>query len=159
MPEITHAGFYEQAAQRMVDDIGLLLVTLSHPSIETVRIVSDTRDCIHNGETFVGWPCLVKIPSVGRDPRRGQLVIQDVDPQIARTLLALPPGMKIALLLEYVLREDTDDVIDAQDGLYFTNLSGNDVLVSGEVVGHGADDAPYPARRSTPENTPGAFVL
>lgn len=150
--------FWDNQARMIVDDIGLWLVTLDHPMLlEPIRCASVDMDITSRGNLFLGWPMAVKVPSQTAGPKRGSLVIQNVDPRIGKTVRTLKG--QISVLFEYVSRDDPDALMQDHGGLFFKTIDGTDITISGEIVGLGGDGQSWPNARATPERTPGLYVL
>lgn len=157
MTETMTTGWWGSMADVIIDDAGLLLITLDHPDLlEPVRIVSDTMAVVSRGLTFVAWPVLPRLPTHGSAPKRGGITIQNVDPRLGRVIRGLKGN--VSCLFEYVSREDPDDVLYEHGGLFLRNFEGSDVAISAEVVGFAVDGQSWPKGSATPERTPGLFV-
>ena len=103
-------NYWDQQSGQMVDDIGLVLVTLVHPDLsEPLRCVSLDIDVRSRGEDFIAWPMVIKLPTAGTAQKRGTLTIEAVDPRIGEMIRGLQG--EVSLLIEYVSRDDPDDLI------------------------------------------------
>jgi hypothetical protein len=157
MSELMTETFWDQQSGQLVDDIGIVLVTLSHPDLlEPLHCASMDIDVMSRGETFLGWPMSIKLPTAGSSAKRGTLLIEDVDPRIGEVIRGLKG--EIGLLFEYVSRDDPDDLILDHGGLLFSNISGNDGVISGEITGIASINDTWPIARATPDTSPGVFV-
>ena len=151
-------NYWDQQSGQMVDDIGLVLVTLVHPDLsEPLRCVSLDIDVRSRGEDFIAWPMVIKLPTAGTAQKRGTLTIEAVDPRIGEMIRGLQG--EVSLLIEYVSRDDPDDLILDHGGLLFSNITGDDASITGEIVGIAALNDTWPITRATPESCPGVFVL
>jgi hypothetical protein len=141
----------------MVDDYGIILVTLDHPDLaEPLLLANLDVDVTSRGQVFVAWPMQLKLPSSGNTPRRGSLTIEAVDGRIAPVVRGLKGH--VMLTFDYVSRDDPDDVIVTYSGLVFSNSNGNDATISGEINSLGSLNDSWPTARATPDVCPGVFV-
>lgn len=162
MSEAAAQALLEEMSLRDPEDMGLVLIDLTHPDMEDLHVAADNRDHTAGGLTYVGWPCLARFPkpSGSGGGKRGQLIIQDVDPRISAGIKQLSPDAEIAVSLRVVARADTADVWFEHGGLFMDRLSGDDGTISGDLRGHGQEDAPWPGtRRATPKRAPALFVV
>jgi hypothetical protein len=151
-------AFNTNAAQMIVDDMGLCLVTLDHHMLlEPIRIASADMDVTSRGLLFHGWPILYKLPGQGDGPKRGSITIQNVDPKISQLIRELKG--QISVLFEYISRDDVDSLIFDHGGLFFENIDSDDVSITGEIIGYGSDSQSWPNAKATPARTPGLYVL
>ena len=100
MPRSTPESFRRSSEANFADEVDLVFLTITHPSITPVYVVWDTKDYIYNGNTFIGFPFDFAILSDDESTPQARLTIQNVDPRIGdaiRTLMT-PPSLKIELL-------------------------------------------------------------
>jgi hypothetical protein len=158
MSEAMTPHYWDQQSALLVDDIGIALVTLDHPQLnEPLHIASIDVDITSRGQTFVGWPCLVKFPAKGQQGGRGSLTIEAVDPKIKAVIENLKGH--VSVLLEIVSRDDPDDVTYDVGGLVFFTITGDDSTISGELMMRGGLNDSWPANTANPTNSPGLFVI
>jgi hypothetical protein len=157
MSELMTTNWWDQQSGQLVDDLGIVLVTLTHPDLlEPLRMASMDIDVTSRGLVFVGWPMSMKLPTAGSAAKRGTLSIDDVDPRIGEVVRGLKG--EISLLIEYVSRDDPNDLILPHGGLLFSNISGDDAVITGEITGIASLNDTWPTARATPDTSPGVFV-
>lgn len=149
--------WWDQTSLLNPEDIGVVLLTITHPDMaETLRFAALDVDITSRGETFIGYPMGLRIPSQGHGPKAGSITIAAVDPRIKQVVEGLkePPQ----LLIELVSRDDFDDLFYDHGGLVFRAVRGDDTSLSGEIGGLGSLNDQWPRTRAIPEITPGVFV-
>ena len=144
--------------QRVVDPSGqLVLMLMSHPSIDTVRVVNDTRDWVIGADTWVGLPFRFKLPQdrQGQAPR-ATLEVDNVGRALSTELEKLPPGSALQATMRLVSRAQPT-VVDYE---FTAPLSGVKVSTGNVTATLGNDDAlraPAVKMRYDPKLTPGLF--
>ena len=83
------------------DEVDLVFLTITHPSITTIRVVWDTVDFVKDGFTFSGFPFDLEILTDDETAPTANLVIQNISPTIGDGIRVLPypPRVKIELCL------------------------------------------------------------
>lgn len=101
-----------KALQKVTDSGGVLaLLTISHPSFATVRLVNDTRDVVSGGYTFLALPFAVTLPQdESKEVPRARLQIDNVGRDITADLEALPAGAVLMATLAIVHRSTPSTV-------------------------------------------------
>lgn len=144
--------------QRVTDPAGMLaLLVLEHPSMDTARVVNDTRDWDIGGHTYIGLGFRFKLPNAtaGEAPR-AQLEIDNVGRALTTELENLPPGAALQATVSLVSRS-TPTVVDFS---FSAPLSGVSATVQAITATVGNDDAlraPAVKVRYDPQTSPGLF--
>lgn len=133
----------------------LLIEHSSWPS--PVRIVSDTRDWVIGGHTYIGLPVRFKLPSQaqGENPR-ARLQMDNVGRELTGLLEGLPVGASLLATLQVVSRA-TPEVVDYEFIALLGSISVTPTVVSAVM---GPDDTLRQSAvrvRFDPANTPGIF--
>jgi len=92
------AQFYGQVS----DDPLLTLLTITHPSITTVRLVNDIVNIVSRGDTYVAIPFKMTPPKDTEDARReAELTLDNVSLELVDELRAVttPMSVKVELIL------------------------------------------------------------
>lgn len=144
--------------RRVSDTDGVLvLLLMEHPSIDTVRVVNDTRDWLIGADTWIGLPFRFRLPqSVGGQAPRAALEVDNVGSELGAELDKLPPGAALQATVRIVSRA-TPTVVDYE---FTAPLSGVSVTVPTVSAVVGNDDAlraPVVKMRYDPVTTPGLF--
>lgn len=146
--------------QRTDDPFGLLmLLTITGDGLsDTIRLVSDTRDCTSRGNLHLGLPFAWTLPEeAAGEVGRAQVQIDNVGREITAELERLPPGAELVATLEVVCRA-TPDVVDMSftapmSGVQATPLSITATVGEGDLMRLPAVDV-----RFDPYTAPGLFA-
>lgn len=139
-------------------EVFLACITITHPSITTLRLVNDTQPLVRSAGTYVPCPLQVLLPAQ-RDDQIPQvnLVIDNVDRTVLEQIRELAGVPQITL--EIVLASSPDTV---EAGPFdFSLLSASyDVLSITGTLGYMDDvlNQQVPAMQYTPTNSPGLFL-
>lgn len=112
------AQFYGQNS----DDPLLMLVTVSHPSFSTVRLVNNTEDITSRSQTFMAFPMLITPPSDdGESAREVSIEFDNVSLELINEFrqITSPADVKI----EAVLASDPDQVQISYEELKLRNIT------------------------------------
>ncbi|MFN6994405.1 MAG: DUF1833 family protein [Aquincola tertiaricarbonis] len=145
--------------QRVNDPDGLLvLLMLEHPSMETARVVNDTRDWVIDGTSWIGLPFRFKLPnSVQGEAPRAQLEIDNVGRALIQDLERLPPGGALQATV-YVVSRASPTVVDYMFTAPLSGVSATVATVTGVVGNDDALRAPAVKMRFDPTTAPGLFA-
>lgn len=146
--------------QRTDDPFGLLmLLTITGDGLDdTIRLVSDTRDCTSRGQVYLGLPFKWALPQeAAGEVGRAQVQIDNVGRELTAELERLPPGSELLATLEVVCRA-TPDVVDMSFTAPMSSVQAG-VLTITATVGEG-DLMRLPAVdvRFDPFTAPGLFA-
>ena len=148
------------ALQSVSDSQGVLeLLLIEHSSFTSpIRIVNDTRDWVIGGNTFVGLPFILKLPSqVKNENPRATLQIDNVGRELTAAIEALPAASSLTATVRLACRA-TPDVVDFEFIGQLTAISVNQASVS---CSFGLDDVmrqPSVRLRFDPFNSPALFA-
>lgn len=170
MPRNVTLSFRQAAESSFNDDVDLVFLTISHPTLaEAIRVVWDTKDYVYGGLTFTGFPFDIELLSDEEGPPRARLQIQNVEPRIGDTIrmLTTPPRLKMELLSSadfnltvtprVELGSPAPTVVYSADRLYLTNVSVDVMSISGFIVGWDYIQRVWPGKRATQAYFPGLF--
>lgn len=136
----------------------LLLLKIDEGLSDTVRVVSDTRNWVCNGETYIGIPMKVQLPQdVQSETSRAQLVIANPGRELIGELEALAPGVALDVTLMLVSRK-RPDVIEWEYVAGATVATADSTTIS---LNLGNDDmfrGPAVRLRYDPKTSPGIFA-
>lgn len=137
------------------DEVVIVLLTIEHPAIETIRVTNDNVDVTSNGNAFLSYPFEITLPPDAEDPGAAQLVIGNVDRVITEALEKMdePPTCTVQVVLA-----STPNIIEYEwANLVLRNANADDVTVTA-VIGHPViDSQPYPPIRATQRDLPGLY--
>lgn len=139
------------------DEDFLILLDLTHASVEPIYIVSDVVDVVSNGITYTGFPFEIVFPQEDDQIPRGRVRIQNVDKRIGHAIhkLRTPPYMKF----QVVLRSDPDDVLLSYNFLRLTNVSVDSVAIEGDIGITDFTSIPWPRTRAVKRVLPGLYKI
>jgi hypothetical protein len=144
--------------QRVNDPAGfLVLLILSHPSIQTAYVVNDTRDWTIGSEAYIGLPFRFKLPQAraGESPR-AMVEIDNVGRALTAELEKLPPGAALMCTIRIVSRA-TPTVTDFEFAAQLTGVSVTVPLVTAVIGNDDALRSPAVKVRYDPSTTPALF--
>lgn len=145
--------------QSVNDNHGFLeLMVIEHESFASpIRIVSDTRDWVIGGNTYVALPFGLKLPTQAQQENpRAQIRIDNVGRELTSAIEALPVGASLIATLQVVSRA-TPTVIDYE---FVSQLSGWRLTPTLFTANMGPDDTMRQTAvrmRFDPTNAPGLF--
>ena len=114
------AQFYGQSS----DDPLLTLLTITHPSITTVRLVNNTVDIVSRGNTYTALPFKIRPPSDdGESRREAELTLDNITLDLIDELRTVTSPMEVTM--ELVLASMLDTVQLSYEELKIRNISYN----------------------------------
>lgn len=148
------------ALQRVNDGQGLLiLLSIEHPSLSgPVKVVSDTRSVISNGETYTPLPFAITLPNdKNKEVPRARLQVDNVGRELTGELERLPPGAALQATIRVVYRA-TPNFIDYEFTSPLSNIKVDQLTVTATM---GPDDImrrPATLLRFDPITAPALFA-
>lgn len=145
--------------QRVTDSAGMLvLLLMTHPSIDTVRVVNDTRDWLIGSDTWIGLPFRFKLPNgAAGQAQRATLEVDNVGRGLSTELEKLPAGAAVQCTMRLVSRA-TPTVVDYEYSAPLSNVVVTTTSVRAQVGNDDARRAPAVRVRFDPKVTPGLFA-
>ncbi len=145
--------------QKVNDPDGIvLLLRIDEGLSDVVRVASDTRNWVSNGQTFIGIPMRVQLPQdVQGETSRAQLVVSNPGRDLIGEFEALAPGRALDITLMIVSRAAPDTIeweyvagatLATANSVDITLSLGNDDLFRGPAV----------RLRYDPSTSPGIFA-
>lgn len=136
----------------------LLLLRIEEGLSDVVRVASDTRNWVSNGETYIGIPMKVQLPQdVQGETSRAQLVIANPGRELIGEFEALAPGVALDVTLMLISRAKPDLIeweyvagasVATADSTNISLNLGNDDMFRGPAV----------RLRYDPSTAPGIFA-
>ncbi len=139
-------------------EVFLILCTLSHPSLaEPIRVVQNTQDITHQGQTFQRFPFEVTLPAENDEaPPAARISIDNADRTIMQAVRSLTqPAMTVEL--KVVLASSPDVVEVGPFEFKLRDVVGDAGVVSGSLMYEDLLRQQYPGDDFTPGTTPGLF--
>jgi len=162
----TSEAFRSAVYGQATDEALLILIKIDHEdfvglSLDPLRFTSDGVDTESDvdGETktYTAYPFQIVLPSnVEAGITRGSIVIDNIDRSIVsaiRQISSEPCEVSI-----WVVLASTPDTAEAEfTGFRFTNITYNDLTVSGEITIESFLSEPFPGDTFLPSTFPGLF--
>lgn len=152
-----------------IDEAILVLLTITHPSIEPIRVVNNApaedgaNDIVSRGETFIAFPFTLELPGDTEEEPTARIRIANVpyeddagnDRRVSDSLRALtsPPEMA----MEIIRSSDPDTVLRRFARFELRTATADAIEVSGELGQAAYGSEPYPNIRVVPSLIPSLF--
>lgn len=134
----------------------LTLVTLSHPSFDTVRIVNNTVNITSRGEEYLAFPMRITLPTDdGDSAREVSIEFDNVSRDLIDELRSVTDFIDVKL--EMVLASNFDYVEIELDELKIRNINYNKQTVQAKLFSDDFLNTELSSERYTPTNFPGIF--
>lgn len=144
-----------------VDEAVLVLATITHPMIETIRVANNSPtqdgrgDITSRGEIFQAFPFSCSLPNNTDEQPRAQLQIANVDRRISESLENLDTSPFIAF--ELIVASRPDDVLMRFPRFELANVTWDAVKVEGDLVQASYAAEPYGYIRVIPSLFPALY--
>ena len=150
------AGGADAGLSRETEQVFVLLLELSHPGIEPVRMALNNEPVVHNGDEYLAAHFETDLPQDTNRPARVRVRIANVDRRLAgfvREQLTEPARVKISVVLA-----SSPDMIEAGPfEMTLRNVSMDAMYVEGDLQNEDYLNTAVPALRTTPELFPGMY--
>jgi hypothetical protein len=134
----------------------LLLITISHPDIDTIRLVNNTVDIVSRGNTFMAFPVKIALPpDDGETARELALELDNVSLELIAELRTVTSPMNF--LVELVLASVPDVVQMDYGDLKLRSVTYNKNRVSGRLFMDNFLNTELTSEKYTPTTFPGLF--
>lgn len=138
------------------NDPFLTLLTLTHESIDTVRLVNNTKDITSRGEVFQAFPMQVRMPvDDGETTRSFQIEFDNVSLLLIEAIRTVTTPIKVKL--EMVLASMPDAVQISHEDLEIKNISYNKRRVTATIILDNFLNTEVTSEKYFPSNFPGLF--
>lgn len=158
MPRVLSASAARAILARETEEVFLVLLEISHPDIETIRVVNNTVEVVRAEGTYLPYPFEAVLPDdTDNASPNVQLRIDNCSREVTRVLRELS-GVP-ACTLRVVLASDPDH--DEVGPFAFSLLNVEyDAFVITAAIGYEEDflNQSVPAQKYLPSNSPGIYV-
>jgi hypothetical protein len=137
------------------DEVVVVLLTIEHEAIETIRITNDNVDYESNGNTFLSFPFNITLPPDTEEPGVARLEIANVDRSIIEAIEAM--DAPCTCTVQVILASWPDKIEYEWSNLTLRNVTADDVTVTASIGHPPIDSMPYPPTRVTMRDFPGVF--
>lgn len=137
-------------------EVFLVLLTFTHPSITTVRLVNDTQTLVSRGNTFIAFPFELNLPSdLAEQLPVATLSISNVDRRLIDELRGVDSA--ISVMLE-VVTASAPNTLEVGPYLFdMTSVSYDQERITAELSYEPILNEPFPAASFTPQIFPQLF--
>jgi Domain of unknown function (DUF1833) len=156
MPRRISPTLLRAIAAQESDEVLVVLLTLSHPSIdEPLRVCNDSQDVVSRGETFLSLPFIVTMPDDSpTSVPQVNITLDAIDRSFIQAIRSIDSAP--SLLMELVLASDPDSVEMDWD-FVLRNVEYDAFSITGTLSYEQILDEPYPGDEVTPSTLPGVF--
>lgn len=134
----------------------LMLVTLTHPSFPTIRLVNNSEDIISNGETFTAFPMRIRLPmDDGESTREVSIEFDNVSLTLIDELRTVTTPIDVKV--DMILSSNPDDIQISLDELKMRNVTYNKQIVSARLYLDSFLNVELTSERYSPKLYPGLF--
>lgn len=138
------------------DDPFLTLVTLTHESFDSIRLVNNTVDILSRGQTYQAFPMKIRFPVDDGETMRDFAI--DFD-NVSLTLVEMIRSVttSIGVKIELILASLPDVPQISQEDLKIVSLSYNSQRISATIVLDNFLNTEMTSETYGPRNFPGLF--
>jgi hypothetical protein len=138
-------------------DVFLFLLALTHPELDTLYFVNDTRPCVSNGVTYMAFPFDLTLPDDREDQITSiRLTINNIDRRIVEAVRRV--DTPAVFVLSLIRAAEPDVVIAGPFDCTLRNVSYNAQTVSGDITPmEPILNEPYPQHLFDPSHFPALF--
>lgn len=137
-------------------EVFLILMTITHPAVEPIRVACNTQDVVSNGQTFPGFPFEITLPDEQEDRQPFmQLRITNVDRRIVQAVRTMtsPPTVRV----DIVLASQPDTFEATFPDFTLRSVEYDAMVVQGQLTMDDILSEPYPSGTMNPQDFPGLF--
>jgi hypothetical protein len=156
MSRTTSAPFKTGVFAQETDEAPIVLITIAHWEIESLRVCSDAKDVTSRGDVFTAYPFDIRLPDdTDEKAPVGTLTIDNVSRQIINGLrmLQTPP----TITMEVVLASSPDVVEASFEDFELVNVDYDALTIQGTISVENFMSEPYPGTVMGPSNFRGLF--
>lgn len=157
MSRVNSAPLIAALSGHSTGDVLLALLTLTHSSFGTKRLVNDTEDLVSGGDTFTAFAFGGTLPQDLDGPATGSFLLDGADPAFVADLLAAGPGVEVLLEAVRLLTPDTIEgtaIFQGKAREYDEEAGTLQLDCAHEPV----QDDPFPGFTYDPQRAPDVFV-
>ncbi len=150
-------------------DAVMVFATITHATLaDPIRVVNDIVDYQWQGNRFTGVPFMIELLSDTDAPPTAKSRMQNVNGVIGQAVLGLVSSPRIQL--DILASSDFADPVDnlrveigsptaeySAPRLRLRNVSGDAMMVEGELYSFDLSREPYPVIRTTKDRLPGLY--
>lgn len=134
------------------------LLEITHPQLASpIRVVNDTQDIVHNGNTFFAVAFRIKVPDdISKSVPQVPIAIDNVGRELTQFLHETNGGKGAEVKIMQVMR-DTPNLVEQEYTLTLVGVRQNMMEISGQLSYENFLDIPCLTATFNPESAPGLF--
>lgn len=153
--QLSNALLAEMFGQTSSDPY-LMLVSLSHSSFPTVRLVNNTVDIVSRGQTFIAFPMNIRLPGDdGETAREVTIEFDNVSRELIDELRSVTTAIDVKI--ETVLASDPDQVQMSIEDLKMRGVTYDLRKVSAKLFMDNFLNTALTSEKYDPQHYPGIF--
>lgn len=135
----------------------LILLTLTHPDMTTLRVVNNTQNVTSNGDLYVAFPFQIALPAdLAEELPSLQLTISNVDRRLIDELRTVVDPIGVSMQIVSATTPNTVEVGPFDFELTFARYNINSII--GTLTTDPLMHEPFPADVFNPKDFPGLFT-
>lgn len=145
-----------EAMKQHSGEVFLPLLTLTHPSMATQRLVNNPVNVTSNGQVYTAFPFKLPMPQdVGDSLPSLNLSISNVDRRLIEALRSISSPIEVTLA---IVAASTPDVIEQGPYTFdMVSVGYNESTITGRLGYEPLLSEPFPAGSFNPQQFPGVF--
>ena len=152
------ASVLRELYSQSTDEAFLLLLTITHSTFTTLRLVNNTENITSNGKTFEAYPFAIVLPddTPERAPR-ASLVFGNVTRELIGELRTLTGKERIKIRIDVIMASDPDTLLVTHDDFSLRNVNYDEQSIKGELTLEDFLGEQFPGDRFSPAHFPALF--
>lgn len=151
--------FNKNINAQVVKEPWLELLTITHPDLPTpIRIVNDTDDVVHQGDTYTALPFGIQLPD---NPETGASVARITVDNVGRTLTdwleVSKGGTDANVTITVILRSDPNTAQFEATNMTLSNVTMTNTQVTARLTYDDIYNKPAIRGKYSPSTTPGVY--
>lgn len=161
MSRATSSALRRMVHAQETGDALVALVDIAHASMSgsPIRVVQNLQPMVSQGNTYVAFPFVVKLPDDSDNTHpEVTLSIDAVDQSIASAIKSLSPTQSPSVTITLVLASQPGVIELQMSNMLLRHVSGDAMTIEGTLVLDESDLEAYPEGSYTPGAFPGMFT-
>lgn len=150
------AAALRQMLAANTSEVFLVLLTLTHPSMTTLRVVNNTQSIVSRGNAYVAFPFSIALPQdVAERLATVQLTISNVDRRLVDEVRAIPDPISVTV---EVIAASAPNAVEVGPFIFdMVGVDGNVNTLTATLSYEPLLNEPFPAGTFNPQEFPGLF--
>ena len=135
-------------------DLPLVLLTIEHADIATIRLVDNLVDVTSGGDIYTAKAFTLRLPDSLEDaPPGGRLRIDNVSRELGEAMRTISSPADVTI--ELIRQVDPDTIETSWPAMQMTNVRFNFLTTNGDLAFENLSREPYPFLTFSPAEFPG----